>query len=70
MIRLPVSAALHFAANGIGLLVATLAPGDMSIDATALLLVVVVFTVVKVLAGPLLQRSHSRTHGRCWEASR
>ena len=54
MIRLLVSTALHLAANAVGLLVATLALDDMTIDATSFVFAVLVFTVVEVLAGPLL----------------
>ena len=54
MIRLLVSTALHLAANAVGLLVATLALDDMTIDATSFVFAVLIFTVVEVLAGPLL----------------
>jgi len=54
VIRLLVSTALHLAANAVGLLVATLALDDMTIDATSFVFAVLVFTVVEVLAGPLL----------------
>jgi putative membrane protein len=56
VIRLLVSTALHLAANAIGLLVATLALDDMTIDATSFVFAVLIFTVVEVLAGPLLQK--------------
>lgn len=56
MIRMLVSAALHIAANAIGLLVASLVLNDMSIDATAFVFAVLIFTVVEVVAQPLLQK--------------
>ena len=56
MIRLLISAAIHLAANAIGLLVASLVLPDMSIDVTAFIFAVLIFTVVEVVAGPLLTK--------------
>ena len=54
MIRMLISAAVHLAANAVGLLVAALVLEDMTLDATAFVLAVLIFTVVEVLARPFL----------------
>ena len=56
MVRTLISAALHLGANAIGLLVAALVLDDMSIDASAFVFAVVIFTVVEVIAQPLIQK--------------
>ena len=56
MMRTLVSAALHLAANAIGLLVADLVLADLSIDAGAFVFAVLIFTVVEVIAQPLIQK--------------
>ena len=52
MIRMLISAAVHLAANAVGLLVAALVLEDMTLDATAFVVAVVIFTVVEVIAQP------------------
>ncbi|MDO8736047.1 MAG: phage holin family protein [Thermoleophilia bacterium] len=54
MIRLLASGCLHLLANGAGLIIATLVLPGFSIDAVSLVTVTVIFTVVEVVAGPLL----------------
>lgn len=55
MIRLLASACLHLLANAAGLLIAAALLGpDFSIDAVSFVTVTVIFTVVEVVAGPLL----------------
>jgi putative membrane protein len=56
MARTLISAALHLGANAIGLLVAGLVLSDMSIDASAFVFAVIIFTVVEVVAEPLFQK--------------
>jgi putative membrane protein len=56
MVRLLISAALHLAANAVGLVVASLFLDDMSISGAAFVIAVLIFTVVEVLAEPLLQK--------------
>jgi uncharacterized membrane protein YvlD (DUF360 family) len=56
MARTLISAALHLAANAIGLLVAALVLDDMSIDGVSFVVAVVIFTVVEVIAQPLIQK--------------
>ena len=56
MVRTLISAALHLGANAIGLLVAALVLSDMSIDASAFVFAVIIFTVVEVVAEPLFQK--------------
>lgn len=56
MVRLPISAAVHLGANAIALLVASLVLDDFSIDATAFLFAALIFTVVEVIAQPLIQK--------------
>lgn len=52
MIRLLISAALHLGANAVGLAVAALVLEDMSIDVTAFLVAVAIFTAVEVVSRP------------------
>jgi hypothetical protein len=49
-----VSAALHLAANAVALLVADLVLDDLSIPAASFILAVLIFTVVEVIAEPLI----------------
>ena len=56
MVRMLISAALHLGANAIGLLLAALFLTDMSIDASAFVFAVIIFTVVEVIAEPLFQK--------------
>lgn len=56
MMRTLISAALHLAANAIGLLVADLVLADLSLDASAFIFAVLIFTVVEVIAEPLIQK--------------
>ena len=56
MIRLLISAAVHLGANAIGLLIASLILDDMSIDAAAFLIAVIIFTLVEVIAQPLITK--------------
>ena len=55
MIRLFASACLHLLANAVGLLIAAaLLSPEFSIDTVSFIAVTVIFTLVEVLAGPLL----------------
>jgi len=54
VIRLLASACLHLLANGVGLIIATAVLPGFSIDALALVTVTVIFTLVEIVAGPLL----------------
>jgi uncharacterized membrane protein YvlD (DUF360 family) len=55
MLRLLASAVLHLIANAVGLLVAAaLLRPEFSIDLVSFLAVVAIFTIVEVVAGPLL----------------
>ena len=63
MIRLLISAVLYLAANAIGLLVANALLDDVSIEAAAFVIAVVIFTVVEVVIQPLITQiamRHSR----------
>jgi putative membrane protein len=63
VIRMLVSAALYLVANAVGLLVANALLDDVSIDAAAFALAVVIFTVVEVVVQPLVTQvamRHSR----------
>lgn len=51
-----VSFGIHLAANAVGLLVANLVLSDMSIDAGPFVWAVLIFTVVEVVAGPLIMK--------------
>lgn len=54
MIRFLVSALIHTLANGAGLLIATALLTDFSMDAQAFIVATLLFTVVEVVAGPLI----------------
>jgi len=54
MLILLARACLHLIANAVGLIVATLVLPGFSIDAVSLITVTVIFTLVEVVAGPLL----------------
>jgi putative membrane protein len=56
MIRLLISAAIHLAANALGLLVADVVLDDMSVDASSFIMAVLIFTGVEVLAEPLFRQ--------------
>jgi putative membrane protein len=56
MLRLMASAILHLLANTVGLLLASLLLDGFSINATAFIGAVLIFTVVEVVAGPLLAK--------------
>jgi putative membrane protein len=63
LIRLLISAVLYLVANAIGLLVANALLDDVSIEAAAFVIAVVIFTVVEVVIQPLVTRiamRHSR----------
>jgi uncharacterized membrane protein YvlD (DUF360 family) len=61
MIRWLISIAIHLAANALGLWIADLVLDDMSIEWSAFLIAVLIFTVVEVLAEPLLTRMALRS---------
>lgn len=56
MIRLLISAGVTLLANAIGLIVAAAVLDDMTITGTAFVFAVLIFTVVEVLADPLLTK--------------
>ena len=56
MIRLLISAALHLAANAVGLLIADLVLDDMSVEWEAFIVAVAFFTLVEVILGPLITK--------------
>ena len=63
MIRLLISAVLYLVANAIGLLVANALLDDVSIEAAAFVIAVVIFTAVEVVIQPLVTQiamRHSR----------
>jgi putative membrane protein len=60
MIRLLVSALVHLAANTVGLLVAASVLDGMSISGTAFVIAVGIFTVVQVVAGPMIRQAAVR----------
>jgi len=63
LIRLLISAALYLVANAIGLLVANALLDDVSIEAAAFVIAVVIFTAVEVVIQPLITQiamRHSR----------
>jgi putative membrane protein len=60
MIRLLVSALVHLAANTVGLLVAASVLDGMSISGTAFIIAVGIFTVVQVVAGPMIRQAAVR----------
>jgi putative membrane protein len=60
MIRMLVSALLHLAANTVGLLVAASVLEGMSISGAAFVIAVGIFTVVQVVAGPMIRQAAVR----------
>jgi hypothetical protein len=60
MIRFLVRAAIFLVSTAIGLLVAKLVLDDMSIDATAFLVVVVVVAVLQAVLAPFISKTTSR----------
>lgn len=54
MVRLLISVGLHLAANAVGLAVAAAVLDDMTIDSVAFVLAVGIFTLVAVVAQPLI----------------
>jgi putative membrane protein len=56
MIRLLISAVVHLAANAVGLLIAAGLLDGLSLDGAAFVLAVVIFTVVEVVAQPLIRQ--------------
>ena len=63
MIRMLISGAIYLVANAVGLLVANWLLDDVTVDGSAFLLAVVIFTVVEVVIQPLITQiavRHSR----------
>jgi putative membrane protein len=60
MIRLLVSALVHLAANAVGLVVAASVLDGMSVSGTAFVIAVGIFTVVQVVAGPMIRQAAVR----------
>jgi putative membrane protein len=60
MIRLLVSALLHLAANAVGLLVAAAVLEGMSLSGPAFVIAIAIFTVVQVVAGPMIRQTAVR----------
>ena len=60
MIRWLISVALHLAANALALLVADLVLDDLSIEASAFITAVLLFTLVEVLVQPMLTQATMR----------
>lgn len=56
MVRALISAGLKLLANAVGLLVAAAVLDDMSIDGAAFVVAVVIFTVVEIVAQPLITK--------------
>ena len=56
MIRSLIRAGLHLLANAIGLIVAAAVLDQMSIDGAAFIIAVVIFTVIELVAQPLLTK--------------
>ena len=56
MIRLIISAGIKLLANALGLIVAAVVLDDMTITGAAFVVAVLIFTVVEVLADPLLTK--------------
>ncbi len=56
MVRWLVSAAVHLAANAIGLLIAAAVLEGMSIDGIAFVIAVIIFTVVEVIMQPFFTK--------------
>jgi putative membrane protein len=55
VVRFLISIVLHLVANAFGLIVAALILDDMSLDTGAFIIAVLIFTVVEVIAQPLLR---------------
>ena len=60
MIRFLVRAAIFFVSTAIGLLIAKLVLDDMSIDATAFLLVVVIVALLQAILAPFMAKTTAR----------
>jgi putative membrane protein len=56
MVRFLISTGLHLLGNAIGLLVAAWVLDDMSMDGLSLVFAVLIFTVVEVIAQPLIRK--------------
>lgn len=56
MIRLLASTVIHLLANAVGLAVATVLLSGFSINGVAFVMAVLIFTVVEVVAGPLIMK--------------
>ena len=56
MIRLLIGALIRLIANAVGLLIAAAVLDDMSLDASAFVLAVAIFTIVEVLAEPFFRQ--------------
>ena len=61
MIRFLIRAAIFFVATAIGLLVAKLVLDDMSIDATAFFVVVIIVAVLQSVLAPFIAKSTARS---------
>ena len=57
MIRLLISAVVHLAANAVGLLIAAGMLDGLSLDGVAFVTAVLIFTVVEVVAQPLIRQA-------------
>jgi putative membrane protein len=60
MVRMLISALVHLAANAVGLLVAASLLEGMSISAGAFAIAVGIFTVVEMVAGPMIRQAAVR----------
>ena len=56
MLRLLASATLHLIANSIGLVIASAVLDGFSINSSAFIMAVLIFTVTEVVAGPLITK--------------
>lgn len=56
MVRSIISILIHLAANAVGLIVADVALDDLSVSLSAFLFALALFTVVEVVAGPILAK--------------
>jgi uncharacterized membrane protein YvlD (DUF360 family) len=63
MIRWLISVAIHLAANALALWIADLVLDDMSIEASAFITAVLLFTLVEVLVQPMLTQAAVRGAG-------
>ena len=57
MVRFLASVAVHLIANAVGLIVAATVLDDMTLNASAFIIDVAIFTAVEVIAQPLVQKS-------------